>query len=96
MGMRIDLVDKEKYQVNPRQQRALLIGPGAANNPAVKSKVELQDVVYTEKMLDDLRQKLLSSRDRFILSNKDTLPDFDPQKKLAPGLVKQSSLDTAP
>ena len=44
-------------------------------------------------MLEELRQKLLSSRDKFILSNRDTLPDLDPsslmQRKLAPGLTKQ-------
>ena len=45
-------------------------------------------------MLEELRQKLLSSRDKFILSNRDTLPDLDPsmQRKLNPSLIKQSSM----
>ena len=45
-------------------------------------------------MLEELRIKLLSSRDKFILSSKDTLPDFEPltKKLMAPGLVKQGSI----
>jgi len=44
-------------------------------------------------MLEGLKRKLLSSRDKFILSNKDTLPDFEPQAKKAPlALFKQSSV----
>ena len=50
---------------------------GTAQNAAVKTKSEDE---MTEKMLEDLRLKLLSSRDKFILSNKDTLPDFEPKK----------------
>lgn len=46
----------------------------------------------TEKVLEDLKRKLLSSRDKFILSNKDTLPDFEPQKKAPETLLKQSSI----
>eukprot|EP00353_Schmidingerella_taraikaensis_P008340 CAMPEP_0185568344 /NCGR_PEP_ID=MMETSP0434-20130131/1327_1 /TAXON_ID=626734 ORGANISM="Favella taraikaensis, Strain Fe Narragansett Bay" /NCGR_SAMPLE_ID=MMETSP0434 /ASSEMBLY_ACC=CAM_ASM_000379 /LENGTH=76 /DNA_ID=CAMNT_0028182831 /DNA_START=517 /DNA_END=747 /DNA_ORIENTATION=- len=76
MGMRIDLVDKEKYQVQPRQQRAMLLGEKQGAAGAVKTKAEEEAV--TEKMLGDLRQKLLSSRDQFILSNKDTLPELEP------------------
>ena len=72
MGMRIDLVDKEKYQVQARQQRAMLLGGAAA---AVKTKGEDE---VTEKMLEDLKEKLLSSRDKFILSSKDTLPELEP------------------
>jgi hypothetical protein len=85
MGMRIDLVDKEKYQVNARQQKAMLLGSNS--NPTVKTKSEEE---VTEKMLDELRAKLLSSRDKFILSNNDTLPEFEP-KKSQPALLKKSS-----
>ena len=50
-------------------------------------------------MLEELRQKLLSSRDKFILSNRDTLPDLDHsslmQRKVAAGLTKQGSSDRA-
>lgn len=47
----------------------------------------------TDKVLEELKRKLLSSRDKFILSNKDTLPDFEPQKKAPePAIFKQSSI----
>ena len=54
MGMRIDLTDKEKYQVKPK-------------NPE-------DDEAMTEQMLQDLKQKLLAARDKYILSSQDTLP----------------------
>ena len=72
MGMRVDLVDKEKYQVNPALQKQMLLGSSASSQ--VKNEQEV-----TEKILEDLKRKVLSSRDKFILSNKDTLPDFEPQ-----------------
>ena len=71
MGMRIDLVDKEKYQVSTVLQKELLLG--SSSTAQVKNETEV-----TEKMLDELKRKLLSSRDKFILSTKDTLPDFEP------------------
>jgi len=37
----------------------------------------------TDKMIEDLKMKLLSSRDKYILSNKDTLPEFEPISKSA-------------
>ena len=37
----------------------------------------------TDKMIEDIKMKLLSSRDKYILSNKDTLPDFEPVSKSA-------------
>ena len=37
-------------------------------------KVKSEDEI-TDKQLDELKQKLLSSRDKFILSNNDTLPE---------------------
>ena len=45
-------------------------------------------------MLEELRLKLFSSRDKFILSSKDTLPDFEPltKKLMAPGITKQGSI----
>jgi len=43
-------------------------------------------------VLEGLKRKLLSTRDKFILSNKDTLPDFQPQKNEIPSLFKQSSI----
>lgn len=48
----------------------MLIG-GTTSSLQVKEEDEI-----TDKMLEGLKRKLLSSRDKFILSNKDTLPDF--------------------
>ena len=48
-------------------------------------------------MLEDLKRKLLTSRDRYILSNKDALPEFEPnygaaaKKKSAAQIRKQNS-----
>lgn len=75
MGMRVDLVDKEKYQLHPTASLAAQVGIEA------KAKADPQ---FTEKMLDELKAKLLSSRDRFVLSNKDTLPEFEPKAEAAP------------
>ena len=86
MGMRIDLVDKEKYQVNPQQQRQMLLGEQAP----VKNE---EDV--TEKMLEGLKAKLLSTRDRFILSSKDTLPELETHKKPVPLQKSLSMLSDA-
>ena len=92
MGMRVDLVDKEKYQVNSKQQRSMLLGTSSSSS-AMKGNIKSEQE-FTEKMLEDLRVKLLSSRDRFILSSKDTLPELDlGLKKLAPGMVKLGSID---
>ena len=52
-------------------------------------KVKSEDEI-TDKQLEDLKQKLLSSRDKFILSNNDTLPESVTQQK-KPGLIKQTS-----
>ena len=41
MGMRVDLVDKEKYQVNPKQQRAMLLGQ--TSNGGASSIVKKQE-----------------------------------------------------
>ena len=49
-------------------------------------KVKSEDEI-TDKQLDELKQKLLSSRDKFILSNNDTLPESVTQQK-KPGLIK--------
>jgi len=64
----------------------MLIG-GTTSSLQVKEEDEI-----TDKMLEGLKHKLLSSRDKFILSNKDTLPDFQPQKNDTPSLFKQSSI----
>lgn len=44
----------------------------------------------TDKMLAELKQKLLSSRDQFILSNRDMLPEAE-LPKASPALIKKSS-----
>lgn len=59
MGLRIDLVDKELYQVNPNLMKAGLLGLPA------------KDEELTAKQIEDLKQSLLNERDRFILSEKD-------------------------
>ena len=61
---------------------------GDTKSAAVKNIKSEEEV--TEKMLEDLKQKLLSSRDKFILSNKDTLPELAP-KQAKPALFKTSS-----
>ena len=79
MGMRVDLVDKDKYQVNPHQQPKLLLGDSTATHE--------EDI--TDEQLESLKRKLLSSRDKFLLSNQETLPELEPQKKPSqPELLK--------
>ena len=49
----------------------------------------------TDQMLENLKRKLLSSRDRFILSNTDTLPDLEPtaaKKTDLSQMIKKSSV----
>lgn len=50
-------------------------------------KVKSEDEI-TDKQLEELKQKLLSSRDKFILSNNDTLPESVTQQLKKPGLIK--------
>lgn len=64
MGVRVDLVDKEVYQINPNIQKA------------ANGKVGEED-----KVLEDLKAKLLTGRDKFLLSEKDTVPTFNLRKK---------------
>ena len=45
----------------------------------------------THKMLEDLKMRLLSQRDHFILSNKDELPELDQDKIKGPPLLKHAS-----
>ena len=68
MGIRVDLVDKEVYQVNPNLQKTFLSNSG-------------KDEELTAKQIEDLRNSLLNERDKFILSDKDSVPTFDTTEK---------------
>jgi hypothetical protein len=83
MGIRVDLVDKEIYQVNPNFQKANLMGlaPGA------------KEEEWTAKQLEELKQQLLSEKDKFVLSDKDTVPTFDQtEKEIELSLAKHALL----
>jgi uncharacterized protein YvpB len=81
MGVRVDLVDKEIYQVTPNLQKASLLGPG------------IKDEELTGKQLEDLKSSLLNERDRFILSDKDSVPMFDnTNKEIEQSLAKHALL----
>jgi hypothetical protein len=69
LGMRIDLVNKEIYSVNPQKRRcqALASDNGNNNNPAAQE--------MNEKQLQDLKNQLQTVRDKFILSDKQAVPE---------------------
>ena len=72
MGIRVDLIDKEVYQVNPNFQKACLLGHASAN---------AKEEEWTQKQIEDLKLSLLNERDKFVLSDKDSVPIFDTTDK---------------
>ena len=77
--------------MQPKQQKAMLLGE--KKGAAIKStKQEADEEVVTDKMLAELKQKLLSSRDQFILSNRDMLPEAELPKASPAIMKKQSSM----
>jgi hypothetical protein len=71
MGVRVDLVDREVYQVNPNLQKACLLG---LSNTTKEEEI-------SQKQLEELKQSLLGEKEKFILSEKDTVPIFDQSEK---------------
>ena len=85
MGIRIDLVDKEQYQLNPKPFQNI---PQTNDQDASK-----QDEEQTDKLLEDLKQKLINVRDKFLLSDKQNLPEhlFFEKPKPTESIKKESS-----
>lgn len=82
MGMRIDLVDKDIYTANPVKGKLMSGSDDRVNEET------------TNKMLEDLKQRLISVRDKFILSDKETLPDHLFAKNEASStMVKSDSVE---
>ena len=76
MGIRVDLVDKEVYSLNPANSRLnnLASTKKQAAEGKYGSKTNEGDEV-TDKMLNELKERLVSVRDKFLLSEKEVLPD---------------------
>ena len=65
--------------MNPAQQRELLLGLGkgsSSEGASSAARIKREDEI-TGKMLEDLKARVLTQRDHFILSNKDELPQVD-------------------
>ena len=71
MGVRVDLVERRVYQFNPNEKEL-------RNDAKIAFKEEI-----TLKALDELKAKLLTARERFLLSDKDDVPSFNPKKKVS-------------
>ena len=69
MGVRVDLIDRDVYQINPNAIEL-------KNEAKLGSKDEM-----TSKVLEDLKAKLLTGRERFLLSDKDDVPTSNPRKQ---------------
>jgi hypothetical protein len=83
MGVRVNLVDREIFQVNPSMQKAYLTGTSASTT----------DDSVSLKQLEELKQSLLNEKDKFILSDKETLPTFDKtEKEIEQSLAKHAIL----
>ena len=69
MGVRVDLVDRSVYFVDPNQNEI-------KNNAKPVSTEQM-----TEKVLSDLKRRLLNGIDRWLLSDIDDLPELSYQKR---------------
>ena len=58
---------------------------GTSANASVKTKGSENEEAVTDAILENLKDKLLSSRDKFILSAKDALPEMIRPKKQTSG-----------
>lgn len=75
MGMRINLVDREIYAINPTNAHS--------QKPVAEGNI---------KLAEELRRTCLSERDRFLLSDKDTLPSFNTSGQLVSQSVAEHAL----
>ena len=69
MGVRVDLVDRSVYFVDPNSNEI-------KNDAKPANKEEV-----TEQVLKDLRHRLLNGIDRWLLSDIDVLPELTTTKK---------------
>ena len=69
MGVRVDLVDRSVYFVDPNHNEI--------KNEAKPASTE----EVTEAVLKDLRNKLFNGIDRWLLSDIETIPEVTMQKK---------------
>ena len=68
MGVRVDLVDRSVYFVDPNQNEI--------KNDAKPANTEQM----TEKVLNDLKRRLLNGIDRWLLSDIDELPELSQKR----------------
>ena len=83
MGVRVDLVDRDIYAVNPSYQKAALLASGQQN---------ITNDEVNQKLVEELRQTLLTEKDKFLLSDRDSVPQFTSSVNKTEGMAQHAKL----